>query len=216
MSVRAMATRWFIPPLSWCGNLCASFAGSRPDFADPLARPLATFLLGHVRALEAEGDIFEHRAVGKVRIVLEDKSAVRPGLGDRRAMHKHGSRGGREMRRQPRDQAQHRALAAAAGPEDADELADPRRVLDRERDIPDRRELAPRPKLKCLGHLVKVDDARDVPRRAPVTVLELAAPARWLTAQASAFFRWGRGGAAAAMIPRSMPHAMRLMMIRQR
>ena len=64
-----------------------------------------------------------------------------PGPDDRRALHQHLAGGGRVLRRQAGDQPQDRALAAAAGAEDADELALVRQVLDEEAHVADRRVL---------------------------------------------------------------------------
>ena len=64
------------------------------------------------------------------------------------------------LRRQAGDQPQDRALAAAAGAEDADELALVRQVFDEEVDVADRRVLVRLAGVVGLRHVAELDDAR--------------------------------------------------------
>ena len=96
MSVRAMATRWFMPPLSWCGYLLRVLFRIEADLGDPLAGALAAFLFRHLLAFETEGDVVEHGAVREIRVILEHEAAVRAGFRDRLAVHQHACRRSRE------------------------------------------------------------------------------------------------------------------------
>ena len=137
----------------------AVLRGIEADFGDPFPRPLAPLLFRHMRALEAELDILDHGAVGEVRVVLENEAAVRPRLDDRPSVHEHRAGGGRMLRHEAGDEPQHGALPAAARPQDADELADVRLVLDGEGHVADGRVGAACAGVVGLGDALKIDDA---------------------------------------------------------
>ena len=65
------------------------------------------------------------------------------------------------LRRQSGDQPQDGALAAAAGSQDADELALVRQVLDEEGDVANGRELVRLPGVVGLRHVAEIDDAAE-------------------------------------------------------
>ena len=83
-----------------------------------------------------------------------------PGSVDRLAEDQHLAAGRRMLRPQAGDQPQDRALAAAAGPEHADELALVDQVLDHERHVADRRELVGLAGVVGLGDAAELDDVR--------------------------------------------------------
>ena len=68
---------------------------------------------------QAEADVVQHRQPGEQRVALEHHAAVGAGAVDALAVEQHLA-GGRVV--QPGDDAQQRALAAAAGAEDGDEV----------------------------------------------------------------------------------------------
>ena len=106
-----------------------------------MAGQLVAIAAGHALAFEPEGDVIEHRAVVERRVILKHHAAVGTGASDRLAEHEHFAGRGRMLRLQPGDQPQDRALAAAAGTEDAHELALVRQVGHDEVDVANRREL---------------------------------------------------------------------------
>ena len=102
------------------------------DPGDPAAGMLVALSSRHALAFQAERDVVEHGAVVEAGVVLEDHAAVGAGTGHGLAHHEHLAAGRRMLRTQPGDQPQDRALAAAAGAQDADELALVDQVFDDE------------------------------------------------------------------------------------
>ena len=74
--MRAIATRWRMPPDSSLGILARVALDDEPDLGDPLARPLAPLRGRHAAALEPERDVVEHGAVVERGVVLEHHAAV--------------------------------------------------------------------------------------------------------------------------------------------
>ena len=155
ISVRAIATRWRMPPDSSLRILARVALDVEPDLGDPFARALAPLARRHAAALEAERDVVFDGPVVERRVVLKHHAAIGAGSFDRllrRPAHVPFAR--RMVRPQARDQPQHRRLAAAGRPENGDELAFARPVLDRERHVADDREVS-----EPLGHAAELDDA---------------------------------------------------------
>src|SRR5262245_61877746 len=92
----------------------------QPDLLDVLARGLFTLLARYALQLQAEGRVAQHGRPRHQREVLEHERAVRPGSGDRNAVHLDRSRRSVD---ESRDDLQCRGLAATAGADDAGELA---------------------------------------------------------------------------------------------
>ena len=130
--MRAMATRWRMPPESSCGYLSCVLGDIETDPGDPAAGMLVALATRYALAFEAEGDVVEHGAVIEAGVVLEDHAAVGAGAGHGPAHHEHLAAGGRMLGTQAGDQPQDRALAAAAGAQNADELALVDQVLQRQ------------------------------------------------------------------------------------
>ena len=96
------------------------------EFDELGVHALAAFLDGKVRAAHSDGvvEVFLDPKEGIERILLRDVGDVRAEIlrvaVEREVVHQHVTVGGLEL---TREQAQQRALAAAAGPHDADHLA---------------------------------------------------------------------------------------------
>jgi len=133
------------------------------DLAEPLPGMFESFLFGHLGAFETERDVFQHASVREIRIVLEHEAAIRTRAFDRQAAHQHRARGGRKVRGKAGDEPQHRALAAAAGAEHADELANVGLVLHMERHIVDGGEFLARAGEIRLANLIELNDAPECP-----------------------------------------------------
>ena len=108
----------------------------------------AAHLAAHVAHAQRELDVLGHRHVAEQRVVLEHQAHAALARGDVRDVAPVQGDAAVIDPRQPGDGAQQRALAAAAGPEQHEELA----VADVERDVVDDRHAA-----VVLGDLVEGD-----------------------------------------------------------
>ena len=126
------------------------------DLRDPRARLFIPLARRHTSALEPERDVVLDRPVVERRVVLEDHAAVGARATDCGAAHEHAAFRARMLRRQPRNQPQHGGLTAAGRPENRDELAFVRPVLNRERHVVDGGEAA-----IPLRDAAELDDVRD-------------------------------------------------------
>ncbi len=90
ISVRAIATRWRMPPDSSLGYLRASRFTSSPTLAIHSRACSRRSRARHAAALEAERDVVLDRAIVERRVVLEHHAAIGAGPGDRRVRHVHG------------------------------------------------------------------------------------------------------------------------------
>ena len=98
---------------------------------------------------------FEHGAMVEAGVILKHHTAIRSRPFDRFAQDQHFAAGGRVLRLEAGDQPQDRALAAAAGPEDADELSFVGQIFDDERNVVDRSERVRSVRIVRLRNLVK-------------------------------------------------------------
>ena len=140
-SARAISRRWSCPPLSWCGYLPSTSAGSRPTDSSDSPTLLAPRRPAHAREVRVADDRedavgLEDRVVGAERVlehalhVCGSSPAGRVPRG--RAMSVPSNRDRPRRRRpEPQDHAADRALAAAALADQRDDLAG----LDREADV---------------------------------------------------------------------------------
>ena len=117
------------PTIDACKNgetamAAKQYAKAQAEFQTALTKTPRDYAsnLRMAQCLQAQGHVAAHRAPGKQRGVLEDDDARGIGLGDGRAVLRHGTGRGRV---QPGHQAQQRGLAAAAGAQQGDELARP-------------------------------------------------------------------------------------------
>ena len=133
---------------------------AQPDIADPLPRQLVADCSGHALALEAEGHVVEHVAVIEAGVVLKDHAAVGPWALHRLTEYQDVAAGGRVLGTQAGDQPQDGALAAAAGPEDANELALVVQVGNNEGNIADGREFVRPARVISLCDASELDDVR--------------------------------------------------------
>ena len=155
-----MATRCAHAAGKLVGILVLVVLDAQPDVADPLPRQLVTELAGHALALEAEGDVVEHVAVIEAGVILKDHAPVRTRVLHWLTEDQHVAAGGRVLGMQAGNQPQYCALAAAAGPEDANELALVVQVGNHEGDVADGREFVRSPRIVRLRHRAELDDVR--------------------------------------------------------
>ena len=132
-----------------------------PDLLDPVPRQIVAIVPRHVLALETEGDVVEHRAVIERRVVLKHHAAIGAGTRDGLAEDEHVAGGGGMLRIEAGDETQDRALAAAAGAENADELALVRQIGDDEVHVANGRERVGLSEVVGLGDVAKLDDVRN-------------------------------------------------------
>src|SRR6266550_402601 len=126
------------------------------DFTDPFERLLAPDASRNAPALEPEADVFLHRPVLECRVVLEHHAPVRSRPRDGLAGHEHAAGGRGKLRPEAGDEAQDGGFPAPRRPEDRDELALARQILDPERDVLDRREAV----VVRFRHALELDDRR--------------------------------------------------------
>src|SRR5262249_53238460 len=131
-----------------------------PDPGDPAARMLVALATGHTLAFRAERDIVKHGSVVEAGVVLEDHSAVGAGAINPLTHHEDLTRRGWMLGAQPGNQPQDRALAAAAGTQDADEFALVDQVLHDEPNVTDRGEFLGSARMICLGDVAEIHDVR--------------------------------------------------------
>ena len=74
--MRAMATRWRMPPESSCGYLSVVLDDIETDPGDPAPGMLVALAARHALAFEAEGDIVEHGPVIEAGVILKDHAPV--------------------------------------------------------------------------------------------------------------------------------------------
>ena len=158
--MRAIATRWRMPPESSCGYLSLVPGDIEADPGDPAPGMLVALATGYALAFEPEGHVVEHGPVIEARVVLKHHAAVGARARHGPAHHEHLAAGGRMLGRQAGDQPQDRALAATAGAQNADELALVDQVLHDERHIADRGEFVGSARIVRLGDVAKLDDVR--------------------------------------------------------
>ena len=101
--MRAMATRWRMPPDNWCGYLSASRDHVQPDLRDPFLGLLAARLPRHALAFQAEGDIVRDRPVVERGVILKDHTAVGARAFDGLTEDQHSARGRGKVRTQSGD-----------------------------------------------------------------------------------------------------------------
>ena len=110
----------------------ASFQTAEPGYRHHLGGPAVSLARG--QPVQSEGDVSSHALVGEEGVLLEDHADVPPvgghvqaTAGDRLALQAHLSIVG-DL--EARDQPQHGGLAAAAGPQDGDDLSRPQGEAD--------------------------------------------------------------------------------------
>ena len=83
ISVRAMATRWQHAAGKLVGILVGSVGRIEAHVLDPLPAQLVALPAADALALQAEGDVLQHRAMVEAGVVLKDHAAVGAGPDDR-------------------------------------------------------------------------------------------------------------------------------------
>ena len=116
--VRAMATRWRMPPESWFGYFFSEPA--RPTFLIQARATCSRSSRGHPAQHQAEGHVLEHGEPGVGAVALEDHAPVGAGARDGLAAQQGLAGGGRE---EAGHDVEDRALAAARGAQEHPELA---------------------------------------------------------------------------------------------
>ena len=160
IKVRAMATRWRIPPESSWGYLSWSWVDVETDPSDPATGMLVTLVAWHALALQSKRDIVEHRAVVKTGVVLKHHAAIGAWAGHWLAHHEHLATRGGMLGPQAGDQAQNRTLAAAARSQQADKFSLVDQILNDEIDVTNCGEFVGPPPIVGLGDTVELDDVR--------------------------------------------------------
>ena len=117
-SVRAIATRWRMPPES-CDGMMALEAGET-DERHVLARAPHALLARHTRDLERKGDVLLDRAPGKGRLLLEHHADRGVRTGDRLAFDDDAAF---VLIDQSADDVEQRRLAAARRSDDRQHFA---------------------------------------------------------------------------------------------
>ncbi len=90
-----------------------------PDLGQEAVRDVELLLARHAAFAQTEAHVVQHREPGEQRVALEHHAAVGARAADALAVEQHLAGG---LMVQPRHDAQQRALAAAAGAEDGDEV----------------------------------------------------------------------------------------------
>ena len=158
--MRAMATRWRMPAGKLVRILVAVGRYVESDPPDPAASVLIALIPRYALTFQAEGDVVEHGAVVEAGVILEDHAPIRAGADHRLAHHKYLAARWRMVWAQAGDQPQDRALAAAAGSQDADKLSLVDQVLDNEPRVADRGEFVGAPRMIRLGDVAELHDVR--------------------------------------------------------
>ncbi len=124
ISVRAIATRWRMPPESWLRILVRVALHVEADLGDPLARPLAPLAPRPRRGTRGRRPRCPRRCGCRTTCSPETPCCDRrPGRATGLPPTSTVPVGGRMVRPQPGDEPQHGGLAAARRPENRDELA---------------------------------------------------------------------------------------------
>ena len=126
--------------------------------ADPLSRQLLANPAGNALALKTESHVVQHAAMIEAGVVLKDHAPVRPRILHGLAENQNLAAGWRMLRAQARNQPQDGALAAAAGPQDANEFSFFHEVPNHEAHVANRRELTGGANVEGFRHAAKFDD----------------------------------------------------------
>ena len=154
--MRAIATRWRIPPDNWCGYLCASRSTLRPTLPIQSRARSRRSACGTPWHSSPNAMLSSHRAIVERGVILKDHAAVRAGTAHRLARYEHvpvvaGCCGlSPAMRRRIVD------FPHPDGPRIVTNSRDCRGVVDREGDVPDRGEAV----VERLADVVEQHDGR--------------------------------------------------------